>query len=90
MTTEMRFYVHNLYMLCVISALRPSLSPPVYSRAKHIQAATSLSKDVTVKACLDGASFRTPAHATLHPLMNASWRKSHTSLVACLLLFRRY
>ena len=41
-------------------------------------------------ARLDGASFRASAHATLHPLTHASWRKSRASLAACLILFRRY
>jgi hypothetical protein len=59
-------------------------------RVKHIHVATSLSTYVKVKARLDGASFRTPAHATLHPLMRASWRKSNAFLAAGLLLFRRY
>ena len=47
-------------------------------------------KCVALKARLDGASFRAPAYATLHPLMHVSWRKSRASLAACLLLSRRY
>ena len=45
---------------------------------------------ILLKARLDGASLRASAHATLHPLMHASWRKSRAFLAACPLLFRRY
>jgi hypothetical protein len=86
---------HSVLQKRLNYAVTPRITPVEDILASVKKAVHSLPFEIkearqeTVKARLDGASFRAPAHATLHPLVHASWCKSHASLAACLLLFRR-